>query len=60
MVTILGKDLSCMKEVTCRNCASKLSYTESETRSETRSCCGDMDVVNLLTCPCCGKDIEVR
>lgn len=60
MVQIVGKAKEAVKRVTCRNCASILEYTMSETRKHTYrdiSGCGELDY--LITCPGCGKEIKV-
>ena len=60
MATVVGVDNSKVLRTTCRNCASILEYTPSETRerhSTDISGCSDID--HMLTCPKCGKEISV-
>lgn len=58
-VNIVGKDQTVVKRVTCRNCASLLEYTQSDTRKIKHSCdyLGDCEIDDGITCPNCGKDV---
>lgn len=62
MATVVGKDPSFIKRVTCSNCASIVEYTMSETREEKRNhdYLGDYDIVRVLNCPSCGKEMQVK
>jgi len=61
MVQIVGRDQSLVKRTTCRHCTSILEYIPSEVRSRySRDYSGCSDEVREITCPGCGKDIQVR
>lgn len=51
MVEIVGTDPMVMKQVTCRQCASILRYTQSEVRSYKTSCMGETCMVYYIDCP---------
>lgn len=60
MATIIGTDPAAVKRVTCRNCASVIEYTPSDTR-EVRETdyAGDSELVSKLDCPKCRHVINV-
>ena len=61
MVTVVGKNSGHVKHCTCRNCASRLEYTQSEVQSYVhRDYGGGSDTVKYIICPRCGKKVEVR
>lgn len=61
MVTIVGKDKSQVKQITCKNCSSILEYTVSEEqRSYTSDYLGDKDWYNYILCPCCNTAVTTR
>jgi RNase P subunit RPR2 len=61
MVNVVGKDTTVVKRVTCRNCASMLEYTPSETFTETHyDYGGGSDNYTKIICPSCGKKIIVK
>lgn len=62
MATVVGKDPQFVRRCTCGNCASVIEYTLSETREEKRNhdYLGDYDIVRVLNCPSCGKEIQVK
>ena len=60
MATVVGTDNSKVKRTTCRECASIIEYTPSETREVTvRDCTGSSDTEHRLTCPKCGNEFAV-
>lgn len=61
MVSIVGKDESAVKQVTCLSCASILRYTPSEEKRDyTSDYTGGTDYYNYITCPCCAKRVTTR
>ncbi len=60
MATVVGIDNAKVLRTTCRNCASIIEYTPSETREvKTTDYTGCTDIEDRLTCPKCGDDITV-
>lgn len=61
MVTVVGKDISAVKRVTCRGCASVLEYIASEVqRREGRDISGCADGKEWIACPTCGSEVTIR
>lgn len=61
MATIVGKDQSMTKRVTCRNCASIIEYNlVEEQRGYTSDYLGDKDYYSYIPCPCCGKQVKTK
>ncbi len=62
MATVVGKDPRFVRRVTCTNCACIVEYTQSETRQVRRNWdyLGDSDLVHVLNCAGCGKEIQVQ
>ena len=61
MATIIGKAPSAMRQVTCRECASIIEYTLSETTTRLVSdYSGDREMIRELKCPGCGVAIQVK
>lgn len=61
MPTIVGKDNSVVKRVTCRNCSSVLEYTPAEEqRDYTSDYTGSKDYYSYVLCPCCGKQVVTK
>lgn len=60
MVTVVGKDPSVIKRVTCHNCSSILEYTQNEVRRATsKDYTGCVDVYKVINCPRCYTCISV-
>ena len=60
-IIVLGVDNNHVKEVSCHNCASKLSYVDSDTKREIHyDHGGGSDAYDMLTCPVCQYKITVR
>jgi RNase P subunit RPR2 len=60
MPTVVGTDPGAVKRVTCRSCASRLEYTESEAQERRhRDYTGDLDVWRVVVCPKCGADVQL-
>ena len=60
MVKVLGIDTSEVQEITCRNCASRLEFTRNEVVHSTYTDYGGgTDKFDYITCPTCGKKVEV-
>ena len=61
MPRIVGRDPDAVRRVTCRQCASIVEYTMSETREAKVNWdyLGDHDIVRAITCPGCGHLIQV-
>lgn len=62
MAIVVGKDPKYVRRVTCTHCASIVEYTQSETRQVRRNWdyLGDSDLVRVLNCAGCGKEIQVH
>jgi DNA-directed RNA polymerase subunit RPC12/RpoP len=59
-IEIIGRDEKHVKEVSCRNCASRLRYTIADTIEEKHTdYTGDSDVVRVLHCVKCNNKIIV-
>lgn len=60
-IEIVGKDSGAYKEITCRNCATRLKYTPSD---EQRDCStdytGGKDYYSYIKCPCCWKQVTTK
>ncbi len=60
MAKIVGRDEQYVYTASCRYCACKFEYTQSETRMKTGSdYSGDTWYYDAMNCPGCGKEIEV-
>jgi hypothetical protein len=60
MATILGKEPREVRRCTCRNCASIIEYTLSETTTRWVSdYSGDREQIRELQCPGCSSRIQV-
>lgn len=60
MVQVVGKDPSMMHQVTCRNCASILQFTQSEVKVVVETdYTGGKERVYTITCPDCEDKISV-
>lgn len=60
MATVIGIDPSAVKRVTCRNCASVIEYTPSDTREvKETDYTGGSDTVTRLKCPKCNYSINL-
>jgi RNase P subunit RPR2 len=60
MATIVGKEPREVRRCTCRNCASIIEYTLSETSTRMVSDYGgDRELIRELKCPGCGDMINV-
>ena len=61
MVKVVGDAPEHIKQTTCRHCAARLEYTQSEvTRRTGRDYDGGGYVQELLKCPRCGSEVVVR
>ena len=59
MVTVVGKDESAVKRVTCRSCASILEYKLTEVQSYvSHDYGGGSDIVYYIKCPNCGTHVN--
>lgn len=60
MATIVGKEPREVRRCTCRNCASIIEYTQSETTTRWVSDYGgDREQIRELICPGCHNRIQV-
>lgn len=61
MVTVI-EQRNGSRQTNCRNCDSTLRYMPSEVTSEKRNWdyLGDYDLVDVITCPHCGKTTAIR
>jgi hypothetical protein len=60
MATVVGTDPAAVKRITCRNCASVIEYTPSDTREiKETDYTGSTDIVVRLECPKCHASIAV-
>lgn len=60
MVKVVGKNDQHVKRTTCRNCASILEYTRNEATPHIHyDYGGGSDTYYWITCPNCGKDVNV-
>lgn len=58
MITIIGKDPSVAKRITCRNCGSILEYhTKDVTEVIGKDYGGGTDIRNYIICPVCAKEV---
>jgi len=61
MATIIGKEPREIRRCSCRNCASIIEYTLSETTTRWVSdYSGDRETIRELRCPGCGNNVEVK
>lgn len=61
MVTIVGKDNSAVKEITCQKCATRLQYTLSEERKDySTDYTGSKDTYSYILCPSCGNQVVTK
>lgn len=59
MVKVVGKDEKAVKRITCKNCASILEFTKSETRRvKYGDYSGDSWYENIINCPVCNEEIK--
>lgn len=59
MVKVVGKDEKAIKRITCKNCASILEYTQSETKRGKFNVdwTGDGDDKDYIDCPTCNDRV---
>lgn len=61
MIKLIGEDESIYKISTCRNCAAKLQYTQSEVKEYHRKdYSGGSDGKEWINCPRCGHEVVLR
>jgi hypothetical protein len=61
MVTVVGRDDSAVKRITCRGCASVLEYKRSEVkRRDGTDYSGGADGAEWVDCPNCGDKAVIR
>jgi hypothetical protein len=61
MVKVVGKDLSKIKKVTCKSCASILEYTKYEVQERYGTdWSGGSDGVEWIDCPSCHGKVILR
>jgi RNase P subunit RPR2 len=61
MVKIIGTDENHIKRVSCKKCASKLEYVQSEVKSFTHyDYGGGSDECYYITCPKCDNNVYVK
>ncbi len=61
MIKILGQDSSINKEITCKNCATRLQYNPVDERHDySTDYTGCKDTYSYLTCLCCGQKVITR
>lgn len=59
-IEVIGKDEGAKKKTTCKNCASILLYTDSDTKREThKDYTGGSDTYRILVCPVCKDRINL-
>lgn len=59
MVTVVGKDTTRVKRVTCDSCASILEYFETELKTARYTVMGDDSGYKYVSCPTCGGDARI-
>lgn len=61
MVEVVGQDDKYVKEISCRNCAARLRYVQSEVQSRTgRDYSGGADGREWIVCPKCHAEVTIR
>lgn len=61
MVKVVGEAPEAVKKATCRNCAAKLEYTQSEVkRREGVDYSGGSDGQEWIVCPRCNGNVVLR
>ena len=61
MVKVVGKDETAVQRITCRNCASILEYTPSETeRYDGKDYSGGSAGKIWIDCPNCGHEVVIK
>ncbi len=61
MVDVVGQDDKHVKEASCRNCAARLRYVQSEVRSQRGTdISGGADGREWIVCPKCSADVILR
>lgn len=61
MVKVVGEDPQAVKWATCRSCAAKLEYTQSEVkRYDGKDYSGGSDGREWIDCPRCGHEVVLR
>lgn len=60
MITVVGKDLSVVKRITCRNCGSILEYyTKDVTEGTSKSGCSWIKY-KFIICPVCAQEVTTQ
>jgi hypothetical protein len=60
MPKVIGKDNKFVKQVSCKNCASILEYTESEVeKGKSYDYGGGCDPYKYINCPYCSKKVII-
>jgi len=61
MVKVVGDAPEAVKQATCRSCAKRLEYTQSEVRERHGTDYGGgPDGCEWIVCPNCGHDVVLR
>lgn len=60
MATVVGKDLTVLPRITCRNCGSIVEYRRSEIQTYSgKDISGGPDGRKWVICPECGREVTV-
>lgn len=59
-VEVIGVNDRLYKEVSCRNCASKLRYVMADTMKKKVSCMGEISTTEYIICPKCNDEVSTR
>lgn len=61
MVKVVGEAAEHIKQASCKHCAAKLEYTQSEVKQYNgKDYSGSPDGKEWINCPCCGKEVTLR
>jgi transcription initiation factor IIE alpha subunit len=60
MATVVGYSEAAKFRTTCEGCGAIVEYVRNEARVKNYSCCGSSETGSFITCPGCGRDIEVH
>lgn len=61
MVMVVGESAEHIKQTSCKHCAVKLEYTQSEVKQYNgKDYSGGYDGKEWINCPRCGKEVILR